>query len=129
MAKILIVDDDAELIESVAAVLEHKGHQTLCASNGKEGYARAKQDKPDLMLLDVMMTTDSEGFETARQMHEDPETAHLPVIMLTGIRKAKNLPFAFEPDEDWLPVKAVLEKPVQPAALLKAVDEALGTAN
>ena len=126
MARILIVDDDDEFRGSVAAVLEHEGYQTLSAVNGKDGYAKAQQEKPDLMLLDVMMTHDSEGFEIARQLHDDPTTSHLPVIIVTGIRKAKSLPFSFEPDEDWLPVKAVLEKPVKPETLVKAVRAALG---
>jgi len=126
MARILVVDDDKEFIESITAVLEHDGYKVSVAHNGTDGYNKAKKDKPDLMILDVMMTNDSEGFEVARKLHEDAETKHLPVVMITGIRKAKGLPFAFEPDEDWLPVKAVLEKPVKPELLLKKVKEALG---
>jgi len=126
MAKILIVDDDAEFAQSVADVLGQKGYQTVFAANGNEGVAAAKREKPDLMLLDVMMTTDSEGFEIARQLHKDPDTSHLPVIIITGVRRAKNLPFRFEPDEDWLPVRAVLEKPVKPETLLANVAKALG---
>jgi CheY-like chemotaxis protein len=128
MVKILIVDDDAEFARSVADVLEHKGYRTVFASNGKDGIAMAKQEKPDLMLLDVMMTTDNEGFETARQLREDPVTSHLPVIIISGIRRAKNLPFSFEPDDDWLPVRDVLEKPVKPETLLTSVAKALATA-
>jgi CheY-like chemotaxis protein len=128
MAKILVVDDDAELAASVMAVLESHGHSVTVASNGTEGEAKAREIRPDLMVLDVMMRHDSEGFEVARRLHEDSEMKNLPVIILTGIRRAKKLPFRFEPDEDWLPVKAVLEKPVSPENLLKAVDQALGKA-
>ena len=126
MAKILIVDDDEDFIESITAVLEGEGYKVSAAYNGTDGFNKAKKEKPDLMILDVMMTSDSEGFEVARKLHEDAETKNLPVVMITGIRKAKNLPFSFEPDEDWLPVKAVLEKPVKPEILLKKVKEALG---
>jgi len=125
MAKILVVDDEVELMESVKALLEQKDHKVLMATDGAAGFAKAKAEKPDLIVLDVMMTTDSEGFDVARQLRAEPATAHIPVIMLTGIRRAKNLPFAFEPDEDWLPVKAVLEKPVKPEVLYKSVEEAL----
>jgi len=125
MSKILIVDDDAELVESTRALLEAKGYTVLTAPNGAQGYQKAKKDKPDLMLLDVMMAHDSEGFEVARQIKEDAETRRIPVIIITGIRKAKSLPFSFESDEDWLPVKAVLEKPIKPDVLLKKVAEAL----
>lgn len=126
MAKILIVDDDRELIESVKAVLETQRHQVITANNGADGFAAAKREKPDLMLLDVMMTTDSEGFDVAKLMQADAATRTIPVIMLTGIRQAKGLPFSFEPDPDWLPVKAVLEKPLRPELLIKHINAALG---
>jgi CheY-like chemotaxis protein len=126
MAKILVVDDDAELVEATRAVLEAKGHAVLAASNGEEGYRKAVDEKPDVVLLDVMMTHDSEGFEIARRLRENEATKKLPVILVTGIRRAKNLPFSFEPDEDWLPVKLVLEKPVKPEALLASIASALG---
>ncbi|MDD4873249.1 MAG: response regulator [Kiritimatiellae bacterium] len=125
MSKILIVDDDHELIEATTAVLEEQGHSVISAVSGTEGFTMAKMEKPDLILLDVMMENDSAGFEIARALKEDNATKNMPVIIITGIRKAKNLPFKFEPDEDWLPVKAVLEKPVAPEILIEAVDKAL----
>jgi CheY-like chemotaxis protein len=93
------------------------------ASNGKDGVALAKAEDPDIILLDVMMTTQHEGFDVARELHDDPKTKETSVVMMTGIRREMNLPFGFEPDNTWLPVKAVLEKPVKPEALLKAIDE------
>lgn len=126
MAKILIVDDDPDLVESMKATLESHGYAVCKARNGTEGCAKAKTEKPDLMLLDVMMKHDTEGFEVAKQLKADDATRNLPVIIITGIRKAKSLPFRFEPDEDWLPVKAVLEKPVNPEDLLKHVGNVLG---
>jgi CheY-like chemotaxis protein len=125
MAKILIVDDDADLVEATANLLTVKGYATVGASSGEEGYAKAKSEHPDLMLLDVMMKSDSEGFEIARKLKEDATTRTIPVIIVTGIRSAKGLPFGFEPDDDWLPVKVVLEKPVKPDELLAAVEKAL----
>lgn len=125
MAKILIVDDDHELVEATMALLEAKGFGAIGAFNGEEGYQKAHAEKPDLILLDVMMAHDSEGFDIAKRLHDDPVTQGVPVIIITGIRKAKHLPFRFEPDEDWLPVKAVLEKPVRPEDLLRQVKDAL----
>jgi CheY-like chemotaxis protein len=126
MKKILIIDDDPDLVSSTTAVLESKGYSVASAPNGKEGYEQARKLKPDLVLLDVMMAHDTEGFEVAKKFRQDPATANLPVIILTGIRKAKGLPFGYEPDEDWLPVQAVLEKPVKPEVLLSQVEDALG---
>jgi two-component system alkaline phosphatase synthesis response regulator PhoP len=125
MAKILVVDDDIDFLEAQKVLLQAKGYTVFGAPNGDEGYQKAKTEHPDLMLLDVMMTYDSEGFDLARKLKEDPATRQIPVIMITGIRKAKGLPFSFEPDEDWLPVKAVLEKPIKPDELLKTVEEGL----
>jgi CheY-like chemotaxis protein len=125
MAKILIVDDDVDFITATSALLKFRGHEIDTAFNGEEGLAKAKKNTPDLILLDVMMRTGDEGFEFATRFKQEPRTAGVPVILLTGITKAKGLPFTFEPDEEWLPVKAVLDKPVKPEALFKAIDEGL----
>lgn len=122
MSKVLVVDDDHALVESTRAILESAGHETACACCGDEGIATAREWKPDVMVLDVMMAHDTEGFEIVKKLREDPVTRDLPVIVLTGIRRAKRLPFRFEPDPDWLPVVAVLEKPVKPEALLQHID-------
>jgi CheY-like chemotaxis protein len=123
MTKVLVVDDDRDLVESTKAILESAGHEVGCAYSGEEGFRHARSWKPDVMVLDVMMTHDTEGFETVKRLRNDDETRDLPIIMLTGIRRAKRLPFRFEPDPDWLPVVAVLEKPVKPELLLKHVGE------
>jgi CheY-like chemotaxis protein len=121
--KVLMIDDDPEFVDAITNILDAKGYDVVSASDGKEGVAKAKQEKPDIILLDVMMTTKSEGFDVAREMQKDANLKGTPVVMLTGIRREMNLPFGFEPDEEWLPVKAVLEKPVKPEVLLKTIEE------
>ncbi len=121
--KILIIDDNADFVEAMTTLLEAKDYQVVSAPNGKEGFAKAKTEKPGLILLDVMMTTKTEGFDTAQAFKKDPATNAIPVILITGIRKDMNLSFGFEPDDTWLPVKTVLEKPVKPEVLLKIVEE------
>ncbi len=125
MAKILVVDDDADFVDATRTLLEAKGHKVSSAPDGEQGFSKAKAEKPDLMFLDVMMAHDTEGFDIARRLKEEPSTKAIPVIIVTGIRKAKTLPFQFEPDSDWLPVKAVLEKPVKPDDLLGQIEKAL----
>jgi two-component system alkaline phosphatase synthesis response regulator PhoP len=120
--KVLMIDDDPEFVEAITNVLDAKGYDVVSANDGKAGVAMAKKERPDIILLDVMMTTKSEGFDVAREMSKDANLKGTPVVMLTGIRREMNLPFGFEPDEDWLPVKAVLEKPVKPEVLLKTVE-------
>lgn len=126
MAKILVVDDDVSIIESSTILLESKGYGVVAATNGAEGLKKARSEKPDLMLLDVMMAHDRDGFEVVQQLKQEAETRHIPIVLITGITKSKNLPFTFEPDEDWLPVNAVLNKPVPPELLLKTIAETLG---
>jgi CheY-like chemotaxis protein len=123
--KVLVIDDDNDFVESVVNLLEARGYTVTAASNGKEGVEKAKGYKPDLILLDVMMTTKDEGFNVARELQSIEGVKGTPVIMVTGVRKEMNLPFGFEPDETWLPVKQILEKPVKPENLLSAMADAL----
>ena len=121
--KVLMIDDDPEFVDAISNLLDAKGYEVHAASNGKDGVAAVKAENPDIILLDVMMTTKHEGFDVARELHEDPTAKDTPIIMMTGIRKEMNLPFGFEPDNTWLPVRQVLEKPVKPEVLLKAIEE------
>lgn len=121
--KILVIDDDADFKEAIETLLEAKGYEVVTASDGKEGFKKAKEMAPQLIMLDVMMTHKTEGFDIALNLKNEASTKAIPVIMVTGIRREMSLPFGFEPDENWLPVKQVLEKPVKPEVLLKAVAE------
>lgn len=123
---ILLVDDDAEFTAATRAVLESQGYDVAEAHSGADGLAAARAKKPDLMILDVMMASDTEGFDVSRAVKAEPALGGLPVILLTGMRREMNLPFALEPDPDHLPVKVVLEKPVPPAKLLEAVAQQIG---
>jgi len=121
--KVLMIDDDPEFVEAISNLLDAKGYEVHTASNGKDGVAKAKAEDPDIILLDVMMTTKDEGFNVARELQEDETFKATPIIIMTGIRREMNLPFGFEPDSTWLPVKKVLEKPVKPEVLLSAISE------
>lgn len=121
--KVLIIDDDPEFVEATTNLLDAKGYKVVSASNSVEGIEKAKADPPNIILLDVMMTTKSEGFDAARNMAKDDNLKNIPVVLITGVRREMNLPFGFEPDETWLPVKEVLEKPVLPDKLLKTISD------
>jgi CheY-like chemotaxis protein len=124
--RILLVDDDRDFVQSTRDLLESEGYEVIAAHDGESGLQTAIREKPDLMLLDVMMATNTEGFEVSRKIPQTPELARMPVIMVTGVRRALTLPFAFEPDDTWLPVSDILEKPVAPRALLEAIRKRLG---
>ena len=123
--RILIVDDDVNFVESNKDLLEAEGYTVLTAYDGVSGYALAVREKPDLMILDVMMATHTEGFEVSRKIPQTPELRGMPVLLLTGIRRALQLPFRVEPDSTWLPVDSVLEKPIPPETLLEEVRKRL----
>ncbi|HPF99979.1 MAG TPA: response regulator [Kiritimatiellia bacterium] len=124
--RILIVDDDVNFVESNKDLLEASGYEVIFAHDGASGLEMAKKEKPDLMILDVMMATNTEGFEISRKIPETPELRKMPVIMVTGIRREMNLPFGFEPDDTWLPVSSLFEKPMDPEKLLEEIKKRIG---
>ncbi len=83
--KILIVDDDVDVINVLQTILEHEGYSVVTANDKKEGLEKAKAEKPNLAILDVMMTTQFEGFELAKTLTEDEAFQNMPVIMQTSI--------------------------------------------
>jgi len=123
--RILMVDDDKDYLELTRDVLEHEGYEVLTASDGASGLAMAKTVYPHLLLLDVMMNSTTEGFDISRELRHIRELKDLPVIIMTGLPKTMGLAFHFEPDETWLPVQAVLEKPIPPERLLAEIKKCL----
>jgi CheY-like chemotaxis protein len=126
MAEILIIDDDAEFVNTAQILLATARHEIISADTGENGYVIAKKTHPDIILLDVMMTTENEGLEIARRLKEDPATKKIPVLLITGIRSEMSLPLALKLDPEWLPVNSILEKPVKPSVLLEKVEDMLG---
>ncbi|MBN1982934.1 MAG: response regulator [Chitinivibrionales bacterium] len=124
--KILMIENDADFIEAVSIPLQANNYTVVSAGDGKQGLKMAQTEKPDLILLDVIMKTKTEGIEIARQLKSGDNTKHIPIILLTGIRKEFNLPFGFEADEEFLPVTQIVEKPVKPEQLLKTIRELIG---
>ncbi len=121
--RILLVDDDAVFVEAVRAVLESR-YEVETAANGTEGLERARENPPDLVILDVMMDHLSEGFDVARRLRTDERTKDVPIIMLTGVDQVYNV--RMEVDEDWVPCEKYLEKPIEPGELLRHVAEVIG---
>ena len=127
--RILIVDDDEFFAESNKDLLEAYGYEVFMASDGASGLAQARAHRPDLMILDVMMATETEGFEVARRLPESPDLRGMRVLLVTGVTKAMHLPSGLEPDKTWLPVDRVLEKPIAPPRLIAEVRKLLGEAS
>jgi len=82
-SKILIIDDDPDALETMAAVLETRDYQVLTALSGAEGISKAVKEKPDLIMMDVLMP-EVDGFATCKMIKENEEIKNIPVILLTG---------------------------------------------
>jgi NADH-quinone oxidoreductase subunit E len=119
--KILIIDDDNDFVEATKLLLEANGYLVFSASNGQEGFQKVKIEYPDLIILDMMMTYKTEGAETAKAIAADAATKDIPIIMITGAKKEMSFPFEIKPNHPDLPVKAILEKPVNPETLLEVI--------
>jgi len=122
--KILIVDDDKDFVESTRTILESKPYEAVVAYEGEEGLKKAREEKPDLILLDVIMPV-KDGFIAAEQLKRDPQLGKIPVIMLTAFsskRQESSIPvsrgFTLEAEE-------YIEKPVSPENLLAIVERCL----
>ena len=126
MAKVLIIDDDPDIVTAVRMTLESVGHNVIDAPSGKEGLVTVKTEKPDLIILDVMMETHTEGFQLALKLRSpDPTSEYtefkdIPILMLTAIHSAT--PLRFEPDVDYLPVELFVDKPIDPDDLIGKVE-------
>ena len=130
-ADILIIDDDKDLVNSIEIILQTKNYQVRSAFDGKEGYSKIEKKIPDLILLDVMMATDTEGFDLAYKLKENPKYRDIPIIMITSFtqKMAEQGPESFQHilGEAW-PVSSFLEKPVDPEVLLSMVEKVLSEA-
>ncbi len=128
--KILIVDDDQDQVNSLGHILKGKNYEVVEAYSGREGLRKLLEEKPDLLILDIMMDTDTEGFEIADMIRSSRPTSKykefkdIPIIMLTAINQATNSRFSLDMEESFLPdVKDFLTKPVRFDELLKAVQK------
>lgn len=120
--KILIVDDDKDLLLALQAILENGNYSVTSATNKKEGWKLLKEDKPDLIMLDVMMDTSHDGFDMAREIKKDSAFNDIPILMLTSISDVTGVNFrAASSNPDWLPADGFLDKPVEPEELLENV--------
>ena len=125
---VLVVDDDPDIVATSRIVLESNGYEVQTAASGKEALDILSRVRPDVMLLDVMMTSDTEGFDLAFKLRQDPEFKDLPIIMLTAfldkVRTEGPGPFEFIMGEQW-PVEWLFEKPLDTKKLLAKIEAIL----
>ena len=117
--KILVIDDDIDLVEVLRIVLEKEGFEVLDAQDGERGIRMVLEQKPDLIILDVMMSTEDEGFHVATRLKSDPQYKEIPIIMLTAVGQMTG--YKYDKDKDNVPVEEYIEKPIMPNTLLEVI--------
>ena len=120
MAKILVVDDEPDLVEMIKAALESASYQVVTAYNGQEGIDKARQEKPNAIVLDIMMP-EKDGFATCKELKADPICQEIPILILTAVgehfsntRYAKSMGLELEAED-------YIDKPVDPKVLLARI--------
>ncbi len=112
--KILLVDDDVDLVKVMSGALESRAYEVVVAYNGQEGLEKARKEKPDLVVLDILMPV-ADGFTFADQFRKDPSLAKIPVLALTSFSESLGQPFPFE-------VTEYIAKPIKPRDLVAKVE-------
>jgi CheY-like chemotaxis protein len=120
---VLLVDDDADFVQQNRLLLEDSGYCVRVAHNGRQCLEVVGVGRPDLIILDMMMESENEGFDLSRELRNSEYTKGIPLVMITSVNDIR--PFRIEPDHTWLPVDALIEKPVDPRLLLAVVDRIL----
>ncbi len=122
--RILIIDDDPDFVEATKIVLESKKYQVSVAYNGKEGLAKVRSERPDLVILDIIMPH-QDGFRVCEEIKSDPQLAKIPVIILTSLAEKWGEVTLSVTQGLKLEAEDYIDKPVTPEELLKRVEKRL----
>jgi DNA-binding response OmpR family regulator len=121
--KILVVDDEPDMVEWLEAFLNDNGYDTIYAYDGFEGFEKTKSEKPDLITLDITMDKES-GVKMYRKLHDDPEVSGIPVLIVTGV--TSDFKKFIESRKQVDPPAGYFEKPIDKDAFLKKIKELIG---
>jgi CheY-like chemotaxis protein len=122
MPKVLVVDDDPDFVKVTSKVLTKAGYEVVSAGNGAKALQAMRQESPDVVLLDIMMSYILDGLDVSREMAEDPQLKDIPVIMVTSLTGVKGS--GMFPTDEYIPVDEWLSKPVDPETLVERVSSA-----
>ena len=120
MAKIAIIDDDPDILDASSLVLTSKNYEVITATNPEDGFKIVKENKPDLIILDVMMNEPDDGFFLAQKFRKEKITT--PIIMYTSVSKSIGMDFGVN---EMVPVDEFVEKPISPEQLIEKVEKLL----
>jgi len=120
---VLLVDDDADFVQRNRRLLEGGGYTVHTVCTGRECLEEAARRKPDLIILDMIVERENEGIDLPRELRNREYTKNIPLVMIRSV--TDKIPFRIQPDRTWLPVDALIEKPVDPQLLLDVVNRML----
>ncbi len=120
MAKILLVDDDPDFVNITRTVLQSRNHQINIARNGQQALAAMRKEKPDVVLLDIMMSYVLDGVDVTHEMAADPALKDIPVIMVTSLASTPDVDVF--PTDEHVVVEGWMSKPIEPDELLNEID-------
>ena len=123
--KVLVVDDDPDLREAAEIILTNAGYDVVTAGSAAEAWKKLRIDGADLILLDVMMETDTEGFHMVYELRDNEKYREIPIVILTCIEERTGEVLEPEKAGDFLPVQAFLRKPLEAAKLKSTIAEFL----
>lgn len=121
--KILVVDDDPDFVEAMRLTLEPSGYEVVSAASGDEGLARVESESPDLVILDVIMSSVLDGLQMSQRMQESAQHGRVPILMVTSIANTDYA--ALFPTDEYIHIDGFLSKPVPPDVLLQRVEDLL----
>ena len=123
MAKIMVVDDDPDFVEIMRTILTANGYEVATVTDGRQALHMMRQDQPNLVLLDVMMSYVLDGLDVSQEMANDPALKHIPIIMVSSLTGAQHAEMF--PTDMYVPVDHWISKPVRSAELLKTISALL----
>ena len=125
IAKILIIDDDPNFVEATKAILENKSYEVVAAYNKNEGMKKINSEKPDLIILDIMMEKLDDGFTICYKLKHDSELKKIPVLAISAITEKTGLKFSSETNGEYFEADDYVVKPVKSDDLLERIENLL----
>jgi two-component system alkaline phosphatase synthesis response regulator PhoP len=119
MSKVLVVDDDPDFCEITRLILSKRGYEVETASNGDMALRMMREERPAVVVLDVMMAGVLDGVSVAHAMADEPDLCKVPIVMVSSIASSQSADMF--PTDDYIPIDAWISKPVQPDELIATV--------
>ena len=127
-ARILVIDDDSDLVEALKIVLEMESYEVISAPDGKNGLEKVEQEKPDLVILDLLLPKE-DGVVLCRELKGNPRYSDIPILILTALAEEVNTKLFSKHEMSSLPADDYAGKPIQPQDLLVRVNKLLAQSN